>query len=69
MACGDLEKVKCLAQKIFKEIKDYFFKRDIVKNKKFKALVTAGPTREYLDQSVLFLTSQVESKDMKLLWP
>ena len=28
---------------------DYFHKKNIVKDKKLKALVTTGPTREYLD--------------------
>ena len=50
MACGEFGKGKMLSpKKIYVEIKNYFYKRDIVKNKKFKALVTTGPTREYLD--------------------
>ena len=48
-------------KKIFKEIKDYFYKRDIVKNKKFKALVTTGPTREYLDP-VRFISNESSGK-------
>ncbi len=62
MACGEFGKGKMLSpKKIFKEIKDYFFKRDIVKNKKFKALVTAGPTREYLDP-VRFISNESSGK-------
>ena len=49
------------SKKIFKEIKDYFNKRDIVKNKKFKALVTTGPTREYLDP-VSFISNESSGK-------
>ena len=50
MACGEFGKGKMISvNNIFKEIKNYFFKKDIVKSKKFKALVTTGPTREYLD--------------------
>ena len=62
MACGEFGKGKMLShKKIFKEIKDYFFKRDIVKNKKLKALVTAGPTREYLDP-VRFISNESSGK-------
>ncbi len=62
MACGEFGKGKMLSpKKIFKEIKNFFFKRDIVKNKKFKALVTAGPTREYLDP-VRFISNESSGK-------
>ena len=62
MACGEFGKGKMLSpKKIFKEIKEYFVKRDIVKNKKFKALVTAGPTREYLDP-VRFISNESSGK-------
>ena len=62
MACGEFGKGKMLSpKKIFKEIKDYFYKRDIVKNKKFKALVTTGPTREYLDP-VRFISNESSGK-------
>ncbi len=50
MACGEYGPGKMVSpKKIFDEIKKYFHKRNIVKNKAYKALVTAGPTREYLD--------------------
>ena len=62
MACGEFGKGKMLSpKKIFKGIKDYFHKKDIVKNKKLKALVTAGPTREYLDP-VRFISNESSGK-------
>ena len=62
MACGEFGKGKMLSpKKIYMEIKNYFFKRDFVKNKKFKALVTTGPTREYLDP-VRFISNESSGK-------
>ncbi len=62
MACGEFGKGKMIStKKIFKEIKLYFHNRDIVKNKKFKALVTTGPTREYLDP-VRFISNESSGK-------
>ena len=62
MACGEFGKGKMLStKKIYTEIKNYFYKRDIVKNKKFKALVTTGPTREYLDP-VRFISNESSGK-------
>ena len=62
MACGEFGKGKMISpKKIFKEIKNYFNKRNIVKNKKFKALVTTGPTREYLDP-VRFISNESSGK-------
>ena len=62
MACGEFGKGKMLSpKKIYMEIKNYFYKRDIVKNKKFKALVTTGPTREYLDP-VRFISNESSGK-------
>ena len=50
MACGEFGEGKMSSpRQIFAYLKNYFNKKDIVKNKNFKALVTAGPTREYLD--------------------
>ena len=50
MACGEYGPGKMAnPKKIFEEIKKYFHKRNIFKSKAYKALVTAGPTREYLD--------------------
>ena len=42
-------------------VDNYFYKRDVVKNKKFKALVTTGPTREYLDP-VRFISNESSGK-------
>ena len=62
MACGEFGKGKMLSpKKIYTEIKNYFYKRDVVKNKKFKALVTTGPTREYLDP-VRFISNESSGK-------
>ena len=62
MACGEFGKGKMLnPKKIYTEIKNYFHNRDIVKNKKFKALVTTGPTREYLDP-VRFISNESSGK-------
>ena len=62
MACGEFGKGKMLSpRRIFKKIKDYFYKRDIFRNKKFKALVTTGPTREYFDP-VRFISNESSGK-------
>ena len=48
MACGEYGEGKMSEpETIFSEIKNYLF--NITKNKKIKALVTAGPTKEYID--------------------
>ncbi|MDB9802743.1 bifunctional phosphopantothenoylcysteine decarboxylase/phosphopantothenate--cysteine ligase CoaBC [Pelagibacteraceae bacterium] len=50
MACGEFGEGKMSSPKqIFTFLKNYFDKKNIVKNKNYKALVTAGSTREYLD--------------------
>ena len=50
MACGEYGEGKMSSpRQIYKCLKDYFLNKDLVKNKKLKAVVTAGPTREYLD--------------------
>ena len=50
MACGEFGEGKMSSpRQIFAYLKNYFNKKDIVKEKNFKALVTAGPTREYID--------------------
>tara|TARA_A100001015_G_scaffold321410_1_gene451998 strand:+ start:1583 stop:2806 length:1224 start_codon:yes stop_codon:yes gene_type:complete len=62
MACGELGKGKMLSpKKIFHKIKNYYYRRNIVKNKKFRALVTTGPTREYLDP-VRFISNESSGK-------
>ncbi|RPG94922.1 MAG: bifunctional phosphopantothenoylcysteine decarboxylase/phosphopantothenate--cysteine ligase CoaBC [Candidatus Pelagibacter sp. TMED286] len=50
MACGEFGEGKMSSpRQIFTYLKNYFDKRNIVKEKNLKALVTAGPTREYID--------------------
>tara|TARA_B100000700_G_scaffold305785_1_gene380205 strand:- start:1364 stop:2569 length:1206 start_codon:yes stop_codon:yes gene_type:complete len=57
MACGEYGEGKMSSpNQIHQFIKDYFSDRNIVKNKKLKALVTAGPTKEYIDP-IRFITN------------
>ncbi len=50
MACGEFGEGKMSSpRQIFAYLKNYFYKRNLVKEKKLKALITAGPTREYID--------------------
>ena len=60
MACGEFGKGKMTEpNEIIKKIEIYFNNKK--KNKKFKALVTAGPTREYIDP-VRFITNKSSGK-------
>jgi len=60
MACGEFGKGKMTEpNEIINKIKIYFNNKK--KNKKFKALVTAGPTREYIDP-VRFITNKSSGK-------
>ena len=62
MACGEYGPGKMVSpKKIFDEIQKYFHKRNIVKNKSYKAIVTAGPTREYLDP-VRYISNESSGK-------
>ena len=50
MACGEYGEGKMSSpRQIYVYLKNYFNKRNLVKKKNLKALVTAGPTREYID--------------------
>ena len=50
MACGEFGEGKMSSpRQIFTHLKNYFNKKNIVKDKNLKALVTSGPTREYID--------------------
>jgi len=60
MACGEYGSGKFSNPlNISKSINNYF--KNIEENKKFKALVTAGPTREYIDP-VRFITNRSSGK-------
>jgi len=60
MACGEFGKGKMTEpEQIIKKIENYF--NSLCKNKKFKALVTAGPTYEYIDP-VRFITNKSSGK-------
>ena len=60
MACGEFGEGKMTEpSKIVKEIENYFI--NLNQKKKFKALVTAGPTYEYIDP-VRFITNKSSGK-------
>ena len=60
MTCGEFGKGKMTEpNEIIKQIEIYFNNKE--KNNKFKALVTAGPTREYIDP-VRFITNKSSGK-------
>ncbi|MDC0419152.1 bifunctional phosphopantothenoylcysteine decarboxylase/phosphopantothenate--cysteine ligase CoaBC [Candidatus Pelagibacter sp.] len=60
MACGEYGEGKMSEpDKISNEINNYFF--NLKKNKKLKAIVTAGPTNEYIDP-VRFITNKSSGK-------
>ena len=60
MACGEYGEGKMSEpDKISKEINNYFL--NLKKNKNLKALVTAGPTKEYIDP-VRFITNKSSGK-------
>ena len=62
MACGEYGEGKMSSvEEIFQFIGNYFFERDIIKKKNLKALVTAGPTKEYIDP-VRFITNNSSGK-------
>tara|TARA_B110001452_G_scaffold254923_1_gene246897 strand:+ start:158 stop:904 length:747 start_codon:yes stop_codon:yes gene_type:complete len=50
MACGEFGEGKMSSpRQIYGYLKNYFDKKNLVKNKNWRAIVTTGPTREYLD--------------------
>jgi phosphopantothenoylcysteine decarboxylase/phosphopantothenate--cysteine ligase len=62
MACGEYGEGKMSSpRQVFSYLKDYFNNRDIVKEKKISALVTTGPTREYLDP-VRYISNESSGK-------
>ena len=62
MACGEFGEGKMSSpRQIFAYLKSYFDKKNIVKEKNLKALVTAGPTREYIDP-IRFISNESSGK-------
>ena len=60
MACGEYGEGKMSSpMDIFDEVKNFIYNR--IKNKKIKALVTAGPTNEYIDP-VRFISNRSSGK-------
>ena len=60
MACGEYGKGKMSEPKYILECIEYYFK-NMENNKKYKALVTAGPTKEFIDP-VRFITNKSSGK-------
>ncbi len=62
MACGEYGEGKMSSpRQIYSYLKNYFDKKDLVVDKNFKALVTTGPTREYLDP-VRYISNESSGK-------
>ena len=62
MACGEYGEGKMSSpRQIFSYIHDYFNNKDILKKKKINALVTTGPTREYIDP-VRYISNESSGK-------
>ncbi len=62
MACGEYGEGKMSSpRQIYSYLTNYFNKRNLVKKKRFKALVTTGPTREYLDP-VRYISNESSGK-------
>ena len=62
MACGEYGEGKMSSpRQIYIYLKNYFNKKNLVKNKNWKAIVTAGPTREYIDP-VRYISNESSGK-------
>ena len=62
MACGEFGEGKMSSpRQIYAHLKNYFDKKNTVKNKNYKALVPTGPTREYLDP-VRYISNESSGK-------
>ena len=62
MACGEYGEGKMSSpRQIFSYLKEYFENKNFVKKKKIKALVTTGPTREYIDP-VRYISNESSGK-------
>ena len=62
MACGEYGEGKMSSpRQIYSYLKSYFHQKNLVKKNKFKALVTTGPTREYIDP-VRYISNESSGK-------
>ena len=62
MACGEYGEGKMSSpRQIFSHLKGYFRNKDLVKKNKISALVTTGPTREYIDP-VRYISNESSGK-------
>ena len=62
MACGEYGKGKMSSpRQIFSFLKKFFKNKDFLKRKKINAVVTSGPTREYMDP-VRYITNESSGK-------
>ena len=62
MACGEYGEGKMSSpRQIFSYVKEYFNNKDLVKKKNISALVTTGPTREYIDP-VRYISNESSGK-------
>jgi len=62
MACGEFGEGKMSSpRQIYIYLKNYFDKKNLVKKKNWKALVTTGPTREYIDP-VRYISNESSGK-------
>ena len=62
MACGEFGEGKMSSpRQIYTYLKNYFNKKNVVKKKNWKAIVTTGPTREYIDP-VRYISNESSGK-------
>ena len=62
MACGEFGEGKMSSpRQIYAYLKNYFNKKNLVRKKNWKALVTTGPTREYIDP-VRYISNESSGK-------
>jgi phosphopantothenoylcysteine decarboxylase / phosphopantothenate---cysteine ligase len=62
MACGEFGEGKMSSpRQIYGYLKNYFNKKNLVKKKKWRAIVTSGPTREYIDP-VRYISNESSGK-------
>jgi phosphopantothenoylcysteine decarboxylase / phosphopantothenate---cysteine ligase len=62
MACGEFGEGKMSSpRQIYAYLRNYFDRKNTIKNKNYKALVTTGPTREYLDP-VRYISNESSGK-------